>query len=171
MTVAGCATATTAPAPLAPPITLDQLDAARYADRPCDLLTPERLAQLRLAAPGAVEHTADGTVCGWTAQAPAHTSLSAGVDRKRTLEDLYRRRPEFATFGPIDIAGYPAVNTTGGGQAAPGACTAHVAVADTATVTVTADEAGTGQPGSADPCPEADKIATAIVGQLEAGSP
>lgn len=171
MAASGCSTSS--PRPLAPPITLDQLDVTHYGAAPCGLLRPDRAVRRHLVPPGAVIDNAGGPACRWNPDLPAYPAITAAANTAEGLEQLYQRRGRFPFFEPTEIANYPAVHTTSD-PAGPraGHCTVHVGVADTATLDVTADyNAGSRGAFAAQPCSDADTLATEIMGQLLAGSP
>jgi hypothetical protein len=170
---AGCA----APPPprLSPPITLDQLDVSGYSGAPCTLLRPDRAARRHLAPPGrpVADAATGGAGCQWAPSGPGYPTITAGASTTEGLEDVYRRRAAYSHFTPTDIANYPAVElSTDPGGAHTGRCTVRIGVADHATVTVTADyPPSSHSPFAADPCGDADTLATEIMGQLLAASP
>ncbi|NMI02252.1 DUF3558 domain-containing protein [Pseudonocardia acidicola] len=170
LVLAGCASSSTA-APAPSTITLDPLDAAPYVGKPCDLLRTDHVAQLQLVAPGTPEPGAGGPVCRWASTRPGRPSFTAGVDPGHGLADLYRQRAEHPYFSPTTIAGYPAVDTGEAPAAQDGRCAVEVGVADHSLIIVGAGPGATSSPAPPDPCLEANRVATAIVGQLNAGSP
>jgi hypothetical protein len=168
--VGGCSTQP--PPPLAPPIPGEQLDVARYTTTPCDLLRADRVARHHLNPPGTVVTHEGGLACQWAPTIPAEPSITADVNTTLALEQLYQRRAEFSSFQPTNIAHYPAVDTTTDPRGpSGGSCTVQVGVADRSTVQVTAAYSATDGNRSTDPCADANELATAIIGQLGAGTP
>lgn len=158
--------------PTPPSVTLDPIDVSHYAADPCTLLTPDRAQRRHLAPKGTVvSGTEPG--CRWSSTRPVFPSITAGASTGQGLADLDRTAYSyFQTGGMID--GYPAVQTaTGPGGPRGGNCTARVGVGPHATVSVTADypTVTSANAFSADPCADADTMATEIVGALAAGSP
>jgi hypothetical protein len=170
---AGCATPP--PARLSPPITLDQLDVSRYSGAPCTLLRPDRAARRHLVPPGrpVTDPATGGPGCQWAPAGPGYPAITAGASTTEGLEDVYQGRAGYSYFAPTDIAHYPAaeLSTAPGGPHA-GRCTVRIGVADRATISVTAAyPPSSGSPFAADPCGDADTLATEVMGQLLAASP
>jgi hypothetical protein len=154
-----------------PPLTLDPLDVSQYTGAPCSLLTPDRAARRHLTSPGTpVSGTEPG--CRWSSDAPNFPSITASATTTQGLSDL--NRSDYSFFQPTKIDRYSAVQTaTNPGGPRAGHCTVRVGVASHSNVDVSADYPAVtaGNAFSADPCADADTLATEIVGSLLAGSP
>lgn len=168
----GCSSGSTPspkPSGLAPPITLDQLFVGRYADKPCDMLRPDRQLARGLVPPGTVTHPASGPArCAWSSTLKSRPGFTAGVDVTKGLEDRYRERARIGFFEPTDISSYPALHTTPEPDGARhGHCTTEVGVADRALLLVSVDYGSAGGADAADPCADSDAVALALMGQLK----
>jgi hypothetical protein len=168
--VGGCSTQP--PTRLAPPIPGDQQDITRYITSPCDLLRADRVARQHLNPPGAVVSQDGGRGCQWAPTDSDRPTITASGSTTFGLEELYRRRADFSSFQPTEIAHYPAVDTTTDPRGpTSGSCMVHVGVADGSTVRVTAAYGAAVDNLSTDPCRAANSVATVIIGQLLAGTP
>lgn len=168
--VGGCSTQPATP--LAPPIPGEQLDVTSYTTKPCELLRTDRVARHHLNTPGTVVSHDGGLDCRWDATTRENPTITAGANTTLALEQLYQRRAQFSSFQPTEIAHYPAVDTTTDPRGpAGGNCTVQVGVGDRSTVQVTAAFGPTVDNRSTDPCPDANDLAVAIIGQLRAGTP
>jgi hypothetical protein len=148
----------------------DQLDVAPQAGRPCDLLRPDRARGLGLVVPGVVENAPTGPACRSASTRPGHPSFIMGVDPNHGLDEVYQRRADHRLFQPGTVGGFPAVDTVDGPPSENEGCLVQVGVADNGLVIVAVGPADVTQVRP-DPCREAHRVATTIIGQLKAGTP
>ncbi|ONI91369.1 hypothetical protein ALI144C_01425 [Actinosynnema sp. ALI-1.44] len=161
----GIVMATPPPSPsrLAPEVPLP-LEVKRYATEPCSMLRPDQPVTKDLV-PGSNE---GGNTCVWRARTPQQPLMTATVDlASGGLEGLYRKRNRLPYFEPTEIQGYPAVRHDPE-RAIPdqGRCTVSVGVAEDALLTVTTTIADPKTLNYPVPCPDADLLANAIIGDV-----
>lgn len=106
------ATSSAPSVPPSPPPVENPLDIAAFDQRPCELLTPEQLAELGFTEPG-VEFPAFGPPfdgCDWYADSSNKTLTVEPVPERDLLAEVYERGDwGYEVFRPTTVAGHPAI--------------------------------------------------------------
>jgi hypothetical protein len=88
------------------------LDAARFEQNPCELLTPDQAQQLNVPATGEQTEDSTGESCDWeNSQTHGAARVWFASSDKRGLSSVYRegKGVGWPYFEPLDIDGRPAV--------------------------------------------------------------
>ncbi|MCE6993483.1 DUF3558 domain-containing protein [Saccharothrix sp. S26] len=165
-TTATGATTTSAAAGEAPAISGPKLDLAKF-DTPCAMLKKDQLSARGVTKAGTERTDPTGTGCQWYPDEPLGTSFFVVLlDKSKGLDGVYANRDNLPVFEPTEIAGYPAVNTDST-DAAHGACSTAVGVAEGEGFLVQVRVNDKKLPGYTDPCSVSGEIAETVVGNLK----
>lgn len=143
------------------------LDATRFLNDPCSVLTPAQLTTFGVSRPGTGDTEspiakAAGPICNWHADPGVDSTIGVTWQRgnKNGLADLYRMRDEVTEyFIETTVSGYPAVFNSPVDSRNDGHCGIAVGVSDT--LTFTASESGTLDAEGA--CARAKQVAAAVI--------
>lgn len=156
------APAATAPstAPGPSPLSLDE-----FRKDPCTGLTADQAAEFDLAPGKSISDVGYGASCMWSV--PAHESnvVMIGLDSLGGggIDHVLGNRANHAYHDEVEIEGRPAVFASADDLRPEGTCTLWVGVPDLLVRVTAALPEG---PDAADPCPPAQRIATAVVRNL-----
>jgi hypothetical protein len=133
---------------------------------PCSILTAAEATQVGLASPGR-KRTSGLLGCTWkfSTSEQNDVGLTALPQNTGGISDIYANKPQSVYFEPVDINGYPGVFTDIQDARSQGSCTLWVGVTDQLAVSVI-PQIGVGQ-NKTDPCPVAQKFATAMIAHLK----
>lgn len=132
----------------------------------CSSLSPDQVTQIGLTGTGSQRQGQAGPSCMWHSATSSLNSvtITAVTFAKNGLSDVYGNQANDKYFEPATIGGYPAVYA-GTLDRSGGDCSLWVGVTDQLAVTVMA-QIGNG-PNKSNPCPVAERVATAMVQHLQ----
>jgi hypothetical protein len=166
------------PTPSVPTMVDEPINLTGIAGTPCTMLRSDQLAQFHIVAPGTASagplSTAAGApVCTWQPSRNTEPVYAAAVDRHSGgLDALYHRRASLPVFQPFAESGYPGVNTaTSKNVLAHGRCTVQIEVAAGVLLDAAVTVRDTQATDYADPCPDAQSFAAAIVANSQGQQP
>ncbi|MCK2241205.1 MULTISPECIES: DUF3558 family protein [unclassified Crossiella] len=189
LALTGCAGGTTPPttppptsaapttsAGLAPPITQPKLDAAKFASRPCELLTAAQYGTVRVSKPGKEGDSVLGKECSWTTAQNPNTSLnglfSVALSTKADagLNALYEKKSTYAAFEAATVAGYPSAHANSGVPFGQGDCFGYTAVSDSVTISVGVQISDKAAAEYKTACGLADRVAEMVISTIRSGA-
>ncbi|TNC27238.1 DUF3558 domain-containing protein [Amycolatopsis alkalitolerans] len=136
---------------------------------PCTgALSVDQVYKQGLNSPGTPrQNQQTGPSCTWKSAAydVNSVSITAVTPNKNGLSDIYANKPKDKYFEPTTIAGYPAVYADVQDGRSDGECSLWVGVTDQLAVYVLT-QLGAG-PNKSNPCPVAERVATAMVQHLQ----
>ncbi|MFD1152432.1 DUF3558 domain-containing protein [Saccharothrix hoggarensis] len=151
----------------APAVTGPELDLGKLSG-PCDLLKADQLAARGITKPGAKEDDLVGPTCQWEPDDPGRGTSIGGTIMTNAdgLNSAYARRSQFPVFQPIEVAGYPALNTDllDGKH---GECTTSVAVAEGKAFMIQIAVNDQDSAAYTAPCSVGAEVAALVVGNLK----
>ncbi|HVV14048.1 DUF3558 domain-containing protein [Amycolatopsis sp.] len=160
------AAASSSAAQLAPsvpsPLPTDQL-----VSNPCSALSADQVTQTGLTGAGQADQDQAGPRCMWKSATSTfnYVYISPVTANKNGLSNIYALKAQDAYFEPTTVSGYPAVYASIQDTRSAGNCSLWVGVTDQLAVSVTA-QIGSG-PNKSNPCPVAERIATAMITHLQ----
>ncbi|GAB2979350.1 DUF3558 domain-containing protein [Amycolatopsis acidiphila] len=133
---------------------------------PCSALSAAQVTQIGLTGSGDLSHHDVGPTCEWKSATSSLNSvyIAPVTADKNGLSDVYATRQNDKYFEPTTVSGYPAVYA-GVSDRSDGDCSLWVGVTDQLTINVQA-QIGSG-PNKSNPCPVAERVATAMVQHLQ----
>jgi hypothetical protein len=153
-----------------PPITQPTLDVSKYESSACSALTASQLQPLGASESGSAQDGTLGPECQWdSVDALNGNSVSFTVlTKSHGLDSLYQNRDNLAVFRPIQVGGYPAVDsdTT---DAAHGSCATSVGTAQSSGFEISVSVEKERSPEYKAPCAVSEKIADTVLGNLKGG--
>jgi hypothetical protein len=134
------------------------LDATKYLQNPCGLLTPAQALAVANFTSTRPSTGAAGPVCNWSDD--NLNSVAVGLIQGNGLADVYRAHQVDSTsaFQVVpSVSGYPAVITSDSASQSQGSCTLGVGLSNTVVMTLTTFFNSTSS--ATNPCPVAQKAA------------
>jgi hypothetical protein len=134
---------------------------------PCSGLAPEQVTQIGLAGPGSGKQDQTGPECTWKSSTSQFNNVTIApmTINKNGLSDIYANKSKDAYFEPTTVAGYPAVYAGISEDRAKGYCNLWVGTTDNLAVGILTI-IGSG-PNKSNPCPVAERVATAMIQHLQ----
>jgi len=148
------------------PAVEEPLDVDVLSDDPCDAVDLGQLGGLGITEPGVHDSHDGNPECRWhLSDSLLHViGLTPVVTSDGGLGDLYERKEYRQYFEPTEIDGYPAVYASVLEQRPRGNCELWVGVTDQLAVTIRTYFLET------EPCPVAERVATAMIERARDGA-
>lgn len=147
----------------------DPLDAAKFIESPCSLLTAQQATKFGLESEGTQEDGTKAPFCSWGSRDGGREDYSVGFKpgNKKGLSDNYRANKDgaWAYFEPTTVSGYPAAFEDTGDRRDKGYCGLVVGVRDELIFAVTSQ----GGPGR-EACDKVKEIAGEVIATMKAGA-
>lgn len=134
----------------------------------CKALSAQQIDQIGLVGPGKPTSISIGPGCTWASQAYATNVAGIGLvtANQLGLNNIYNKKDQYkGYFEPTTVEGYPAVYAAQTDGRSTGECLLWFGLTDQDYALV---ETGIGAgPNRSNPCPVADRIATAVIEHLK----
>lgn len=166
----GTPTSSTASDGGAPEIPQPELDAKKFLNEPCSLITTAQKSAFGSKDSGKVNTDQTGSYCFLSpSDGLKGASYSIGVTSQNNLAALYRNRGNIPVFRPGTVAGYPSVTGNSNEGTVEGDCSAYVGVARDVAAYVEVTPRDRNSADYKDPCPLAEKVAATVVNNIKGG--
>lgn len=143
------------------------LDAKKFIEAPCSLLTSDQATNLGLEREGSQEKGINAPFCHWGTKERADYTIGFEPGNKKGLSDNYRaeKNGDWKYFEPTEVSDYPAAFLGIVDGRDDGFCGIVVGVRDELTFNVTSR----GGPGRA-ACDKVEEIAGEVIATIKAGA-
>lgn len=143
------------------------LPTTQISSNPCTALSADQVSQIGLAGAGTMRQGAVGPSCKWRSATSTLNSISLtpATTVNNGLNAIYANKAKNQYFQPTTVNGYPAVYADTLDSRTQGDCSLWVGVTDQLSVAIMTS-IGDG-PNKSNPCPIAEKVATAMIQHLQ----
>lgn len=129
---------------------------------PCEFLTPEQKAALRLTEPGERDISPWGEEKCFLKGSVVTIGFSPNTKLGEGLDQAYRAKDSFDNFAESEVDGYPAARV----NVATQLCGVIVGVSDEQTLNMSFGRVSSDAPGSGDPCGFAESVMGDVIKNL-----